>query len=59
MEQYVKTIFFNDKLFWFLEHTQNFEVAVRGATRMKELKPKSLRKFNLKTRAFKRILDLN
>ena len=26
-------------LFWFLEHTQDFEVTVSGATRVKGLKP--------------------
>ena len=26
-------------LFWFLEHTQEFEVTVSGATRVKGLKP--------------------
>ena len=31
--------FFKDQLFWFLEHIQDFEVAVSGATRVKELKP--------------------
>ena len=30
--------FFKDQLFWFLEHTQDFEVAVSGATRVKGLK---------------------
>ena len=31
--------FFKDQLFWFLEHIQDFEVAVSGATRVKGLKP--------------------
>ena len=38
-KQYVKTFFFEDQLFWFLEHTQDFEVAVSGTTRVKGLKP--------------------
>ena len=34
-----ENIFFKDQLFSFLEHTQDFEVAVRGAIRVKELQP--------------------
>ena len=34
MKQCVKT-FFKDQLFWFLEHTQDFEVTVSGITRVK------------------------
>ena len=30
---------FKDELFWFLEHTQDFEVTLSGATRVKGLKP--------------------
>ena len=30
-----ENIFFKDQLFWFLEHTQDFEVAVSSATRVK------------------------
>ena len=30
---------FKDQLFWFLEHTQDFEVTVSGVTRVKGLKP--------------------
>ena len=51
-----------DQLFWFLKDTQDFEVAVSGATRVKRGASaplaKSLWKFNLKIRAFKRTLDL-
>ena len=53
--------FFKDQLFWFLEHTQDFEVAVSGPTKVKGLKPpsaNSLRKFYLEIRAFKLILNL-
>ena len=39
MKQNVKTFFFKEQLFWFLEHTQDFEVTVSGATRVKGLKP--------------------
>ena len=56
-----ENILFKDQLFWFLEHTQDFEVALSGATRVKGLKlpnPTSLRKFTLKKRAFKSILNL-
>ena len=61
MKQYVKKNFFKENRFCFLEHTQDFEVAVSGATSVKELKrplAKSLKKLNLKLRVFKRILDL-
>ena len=40
MKHYVKTFFlFEDQLFRFLEHTQDFEVAISGATTVKGLKP--------------------
>ena len=32
-------LFFKEQLFWFLEHTQDFKVTVRGATKVKGLKP--------------------
>ena len=32
-----KNISFKDQLFWFLEHTQYFEVAVSGATKVEGL----------------------
>ena len=34
-----ENFFFKDQLFWFLEHTQDFEVTVSGTTRMKGPKP--------------------
>ena len=47
-------MFFKNQLFWFLKYTQDFEVAVGGATRVKGLKlPKpSHVEFNLKIWAF-------
>ena len=33
-----KNICFKDQLFWFLKYTQDFEVAVCGATRVMGLK---------------------
>ena len=34
-----ENFFFEDQLFWFLEHTQDFEVTVSGAIRVKGRKP--------------------
>ena len=57
-----ENFFFKDKLFWFLEHTQDFDVAVSGANRVKGHKPPYPsyleNSFNLKMRPFKQILAL-
>ena len=34
-----RKFFFKDQLFWFLEHTQHFEVTLSGATKVTGLKP--------------------
>ena len=39
MKDLRNNIFFKDQLLRFLEHTQDYEVAVSGATREKGLKP--------------------
>ena len=55
-----ENIFFLKQLF-FIQYTQDFYVAVSGATWGKGLKPpyaESLRKFNFKIRAFELVLDL-
>ena len=63
-KQSVKTFFGRSTVFVFLEQTQDFLVAVSGATRGKgqrRLQPslaKSLRKFNPKILPFKSVLDL-
>ena len=57
-----ENFFFKDQLFWFLQHSQDFDVALSGTTRVKGYKlpyPSHLENsFNLKIRPFKRILDV-